>query len=77
MEPDSFYRLGEYRIREFGDGRLWWESHAGFGIQAGGPCYLWKQMLMMGAKCSEEIGFMKSEFLDSLGVYRVQTFTIY
>jgi len=66
MEPKSFYRLGEYRIQEFGDGRLWWESHAGFGIQVGGPCYLWDQMLLMGAKRSEKIGFLKSEFLDSL-----------
>ena len=66
MDPTASFRLQEYRISEFGSGRLSWESHSGFGAQVGGPCYIWGDILVIGNKCSEEIGFLKSEFLDSL-----------
>jgi len=66
MDPTASFRLQEYRISEFGSGRLSWESHSGFGAQVGGPCYIWGDILVIGNKCSEEIGFLKSEFIDSL-----------
>lgn len=60
------YRIGEYQISEFPDGRIWWTSHSGFAIQVGGPCYVLGNVLLIGDRCSQEIGFMKSEFLDYL-----------
>jgi len=66
MIPQNSYRLNEYQISELADRRLWWTSHSGFAIQIGGPCYICGNVLLMGDRCSEENGFMKSEFLDYL-----------
>ncbi len=63
MIPQSRYRLKEYQISELSDGRLWWTSHSGFAMQIGGPCYIFGNVLLIGDPCSEENGFMKSEFL--------------
>jgi hypothetical protein len=66
MVPKYSYRLKDYRICQLANGRLWWEGHSGFGSQIGGPCYIWGDILVLGARCDEEIGFLISEFLDSL-----------
>ena len=66
MMPQSRYRLNEYQISKMADGRLWWNSHTGFAIQIGGPCYIYGNVLLMGDRHDEENGFMKSEFLDYL-----------
>ena len=66
MIPRNKYRLNEYQISELSDGRLWWNSHSGFAIQIGGPSYIFGNVLLIGDRCSEENGFMKSEFLDYL-----------
>ena len=66
MIPKNVYRLNEYLISEFADGRLWWDAHFGFGMQTGGPCYIYGNILMMGARCKEENGFLKTEFLDEM-----------
>jgi hypothetical protein len=60
------YRLNEYRITEFSDGRLWWATHSGFGTQIGGPCYVYGNILIIGSRCNEENGFLKLEFIESL-----------
>ena len=66
MIPKNLYRLNEYRISEFADGRLWWDIHSGFGVQTGGPCYVCGNILLMGARCNEENGFLKLEFFNKL-----------
>lgn len=66
MIPQNKYRLNESQISELSDGRLWWNSHSGFAIQVGGPSYIFGNVLLIGDRCSEENGFMKSEFLDYL-----------
>ena len=63
MNSHNRFRLNEYQISELPDGRLWWTSHSGFAIQVGGPCYIFGNVLLIGDPCSEESGFMKSEFL--------------
>ena len=66
MIPRDVYRLKDYRICQLANDRLWWQAHSEFGSQISGPCYIWGEILLMGARCNEEIGFLKSEFLDSL-----------
>ena len=66
MITQNSYRLNEYQISEFAERRLWWTSHSGFALQIGGPCYIFGNILLIGDRCSEENGFMKSEFLDHL-----------
>jgi len=66
MNPKCLYRLKDYRICQLTNDRLWWETHSGFGSQISGPCYTWDDILLIGAKRNKEIGFLKSEFLDSL-----------
>jgi hypothetical protein len=60
------YRLKEYRITELSDGRLWWDTHSGFGTQIGGPCYVYGNILIIGRQGNEENGFLKLEFIESL-----------
>jgi len=66
MAPKDLYRLKGYRICQLANDRLWWEAHSEFGSQISGPCYIWGDILLIGARSNEEIGFLKSEFLDSL-----------
>jgi len=66
MVPKDVYRLKDYRICRLANGRIWWEAHSEFGSQISGPCYIWGDILLIGKRCHEEIGFLKSEFLDSL-----------
>ena len=66
MIPKHLYRLNEYRISEFADGRLWWDTHSGFGSQIGGPCFVYGSILVIGTRCNEENGFLKLEFIGTL-----------
>lgn len=66
MRPTNFYRLNEYRISEFADGRLWWDTQFGFGTQVGGPCFIYGDILLLAAQSNEENGFLKMEYLDHL-----------
>ena len=68
MVPKNVYRLNEYRISEFADGRLWWDTHSGFGTQIGGPCFVYGSILVIGTRSNEENGFLKLEFfgLDNI-----------
>jgi hypothetical protein len=54
MIPQNKYRIDEYQISEFSDGRIWWTSHSGFAIQIGGPCYVLGNVLLIGDRRSEE-----------------------
>ena len=66
MIHSKLYRINEYRISEFADGRLWWDAHSGLGNQIGGPCFVYGSMLILGIRCSEEDGFLKLEFFNQL-----------
>ena len=66
MIHSKLYRINEYRISEFADGRLWWDAHSGLGRQIGGPCFVYGNMLVLGKQCSEEDGFLKLEFFNQL-----------
>ena len=66
MIAKHLYRLNEYRISEFADGRLWWDTHSGFGSQIGGPCFVYGSILVIGTRCNEENGFLKLEFNGTL-----------
>ena len=66
MIHSKLYRINEYRISEFADRRLWWDSHSGLGKQIGGPCFVYGNMLVLGTRCSEEDGFLKLEFFNQL-----------
>ena len=71
------YRLNEYLISYSADGRLWWNSHAGFGMEIGGPCYICGNILLIGARCTEENGFLVSEFGDYLKKFPLWEITPY
>jgi hypothetical protein len=60
------YRLGEYRITEDEDRLLWWERHAGFGLQQSGKAFIFGEVLILGGRRREEHGFLVGEFLDQL-----------
>jgi hypothetical protein len=66
MNPKDVYRLGEYRISEFVDDRLWWDAHSGFGMRTGGPCFVYGNILVMGPRRYEENGLLILEHLDTL-----------
>ncbi|WP_155316167.1 hypothetical protein [Desulfosarcina alkanivorans] len=66
MIPKHLYRLNEYRISEFADGSLGWDAHSSFGTQIGGPCFVYGNILLIGAQSSEENGFLKLEFIGTL-----------
>jgi len=66
MIHSKLYRINEYRISEFADGRLWWDAHSGLGKQIGGPCFVYGNMLVLGTRCSEDDGFLKLEFFNQL-----------
>jgi hypothetical protein len=60
------YRLGEYRITDYENGRLSWERHVDFGVQRSGDGYLLGNVLILGPGSQEENGFLIGEFLDQL-----------
>lgn len=60
------YRLGEYKIVEYNDGDLSWESHFGLAAQREGRCYVKGNILFIDSWVNEEAGFLKNEFLISL-----------
>jgi hypothetical protein len=65
MEGNPF-KLGEYRITDFGSGVLYWEAHVDFGTQKSGRCFQVGEVLVLGEPEKEKSGFLKGEFLDSL-----------
>ena len=66
MPKKLLYRLGEYRITDYENGRLSWERHVDFGVQRSGDGYLLGDVLILGPGSHEENGFLIGEFLDQL-----------
>ena len=66
MKKKAIYQLGEYRITEYENGILWWETHHGIGEQRSGKCFIHNDILILGVSRHEDIGFLKLEFLDKL-----------
>ena len=66
MKKKTTSQLGEYRITEYENGILWWETHHGLGEQRSGKCFVHDDMLILGVSRHEDIGFLKLEFLDKL-----------
>jgi hypothetical protein len=62
----SEYRLGEYKIVEYEDGELSWESHFGFAALREGRCFVKGKILFLGPWFNEEAGFFKREYRDHL-----------
>ncbi len=60
------YRLGEYRITDYENGRLTWEGHIGFGVQQRGDGYILGDVLLLGLASQAENGFLIGEFLKHL-----------
>jgi len=66
MTKKLLYRLGEYRITDYENGRLGWERHVDFGVQRSGDGTLLGGVLILGPGSHEENGFLIGEFLDQL-----------
>jgi hypothetical protein len=66
MMNKTDYRLNNFRITEYEDGRLCWETHAGLGVQRTGRCYVLDNVLIIGNSNHEEIGCLIGEFYDQL-----------
>ena len=62
----STYRLCEYKITEYDNGLLCWESHFGFAAEREGRCFLIGNILFLGPWESEKAGLFKREFFDHL-----------
>jgi hypothetical protein len=71
------YRLGEYRIIEYENGLLRWETHSNFGVQRSGECFILGNVLIIGNWSHEEIGYLKLEFFEQLQKLPVWTKTRY
>jgi hypothetical protein len=71
------YRLGEYRITEYENGLLRWETHSHFGVQRSGKCFILGNVLIIGNWSHEEIGYLKLEFFEQLQKLPVWTKTRY
>ena len=65
MIHETIYRLGEYRISEYENGLLRWETHSNFGAQRSGKCFILGNVLIMGNWSHEETGYLKLEFFGS------------
>ena len=62
----KMFRLGEYRITDFGAGLIHWEAHHDFGVQRSGRCHQLREVLVLGEFEQEKSGYLKGEFLDLL-----------
>jgi hypothetical protein len=66
MMNESIYRLGEYRITEYENGLLRWETHFNFGVQRSGKCYIFGDILIIGHWSNEGSGYLQLEFSELL-----------
>ena len=58
MKEKTIYLLGEYRISEYENGMLWWETHHGLGEQRSGKCSIHDDIFIIGLPRHEDIGFL-------------------
>jgi hypothetical protein len=66
MEIKASYRLRSYRVTEYENGLLWWETHFDFGMQRSGECFIYGNILIIKNWSSEKNGLLIGEFLDQL-----------
>ncbi|MDH5202607.1 MAG: hypothetical protein OEW69_05050 [Nitrospirota bacterium] len=66
MMYKAIYRLGEYRITEYENGQLWWETHVALGEQRRGKCFIHGDVLIIGHWSHEESGYLIREFFEQL-----------
>ena len=71
------YRLGDYKILELGTGELRWEAHSGFAQFQKGRCFPKGTILFICPAESEQIGFLKGEFLDHIKAFPAWSKTRY
>jgi hypothetical protein len=71
------YRLGEYRITEDEHGLLRWETHSNFGVQRGGKCYIFGNVLILGNWSHEGSGYLQLEFSELLNKLPIWNRTTY
>jgi len=66
MINETIYRLGEYRIIEYENGLLRWETYYHFGVQRSGKCFILGDILIIGHWSHEEPGYLILEFFEQL-----------
>ena len=66
MKQKNVYRFRQYRIIEYENGLLWWETHYDFGMQRGGECFIYGNILIIGPWREEKDGSLIGESLDAL-----------
>jgi hypothetical protein len=71
------YRLGDYKIIESGTGELRWEAHSGFAEFQEGRCFTKGTILFICPAGSDQIGFLKGEFLDHIKAFPAWSKTRY
>jgi hypothetical protein len=77
MMNESIYRLGEYRITEYENGLLRWETHFNFGVQRSGKCYIFGDILIIGHWSNEGSGYLQLEFSELLQKLPIWNKTLY
>ena len=71
------YRLGEYKVIEFGTRELRWEAHSGFAGLQEGRCFRKGAILFIGPAENDQIGFLKGDFLDHIKAFPLWSKTRY
>jgi hypothetical protein len=66
MQIIASYRLRSYRIAEYENEQLWWETHFDFGRQRSGECFILGNILIINPWSDEKDGLLIGEFLDQL-----------
>ena len=77
MQIKASYRLSSYRITEYENGVLWWETHFDFGRQRSGECFIQGNILIIKPWSDEKDGLLIGEFLDQLKKFPVWDKTLY
>lgn len=66
MINETTYRLDRYRLIEYENGLLWWETQFDFGVQRSGKCFILGDILIIGHWSHEEAGYLRLEFFEKL-----------
>ncbi len=66
MRHETSYRLGKYRITEYGKNHFWWETHIALGEQRTGKCFVRGDVLIIGHATDQDTGYLIGEFLEQL-----------
>ncbi len=77
MVNETHYRLGNYRITEYGKNLLWWETHVALGEQRSGRSFIRGDVLIIGHASNQDTGYLIGEFLEQLEKFPPWTRTRY